>query len=851
MSGFLYLADIFLQSGPGWRLDFLSLLIGMILGGLLATAAIRLGPTVMAIRDRALGRVQAGVAWLRSSVEVRYNDEMAAYLRQYHLGGDQAPLDQVFVEPRLLAPLTEVDPELPFDFGPVMLHTLWPELAAGVATPPVPAITIRQLLLRGRRVILSAEPGAGKTTLLAYCAHACATASDMGPYTFLIPMLPAFVHLGELGLDAPEVEVEAESIAPISRALQARTDPLTSRGIDDLLRRKAAAGQVLLLLDGWDELPAGRRLAAVDWLRHLLIAYPDIQVVMAAPLRGYGPLLELDFVLSGLLPWRVGQVESLTRAWTEAAGVVRRIPIQTFWRPGQSLLETTLRLRLVLNSQDNVATPARWVDLLEVALRGLLPAITGEAVPPWLAPASRELWQQVAYRLLADGRPCLPQEQVMAIIDTILADYDVQEERQAPQRLYNTLLSNGLSIFWPNQGLAFLSPVWRDFLAAAHIAQSQLLQELADHVNDPHWAGVLRFYAGRTGGDEIAPLVLDGRRADPLSDGLFQVAAWLSETAPASKGEWRRQSLIRLGQMIVKANLPATLRQRAAVALARTGEGGVLVFLRQLLQQRDPVMRQVALAAIARLGAEITMEAVDKMTADQDARVRAAAIHALAWVHDPATEKPLLTALVDEDEPTSRAAAEGLALNNNHEANEVLREAIAEDALHVRRAAVLGLSLLDQFWSVDLLDRAEREDDEWVVKSAATSALETIVERNRPGRWRILLPGDHPWLISWAAAQARAVPGGAAAMPVLLEALAQAEQTAIRTAAVVSLGQMAAKEAIPALQAALRDEQAQVREAAFISLCQIGRAWDIPIFGPPPSASQPPRPEAAPQPEAA
>jgi HEAT repeat protein len=283
--------------------------------------------------------------------------------------------------------------------------------------------------------------------------------------------------------------------------------------------------------------------------------------------------------------------------------------------------------------------------------------------------------------------------------------------------------------------------------------------------------------------------------------------------------------------LVVKGNLPVALRQRAAVALAKTGEGGVLDFLRQLLRQQEPSLRQVALASIARLGAEIALEISEKMFEDSTPQVRSSAVHVLAWLHDPAVENSLLRSLVEPDEPMYRAAAEGLALNGSSPAFQVLQEAAEDQALHVRRAAIFGLMRLDQFWAVELLDKLEREDDQWVVKSAAGSAVEAIVARNKPGQWQVPQPGEQSWLIEWAAEQQRAVPGGAAAMAVLLEALADAPDPLIRIVAALTLGRLGDQKAIPDLQSALRDSQAQVREAAFIGLCMIGRMWDVAVLG--------------------
>ncbi len=832
-----FVLSINFQAGSGWRLDFLSLLIGLIVGAALAVAVYRYLPEILERRDRLVSRARETQAWVRSSVEVRYQVETAEYVNTYHLGGNLAPLETIFVPPLIVAPQAKVDPDIPFQPQPGWLQYLWPSLVNGVALEPPQTVSVRQLLLQGRRVVISAEPGAGKTTLLAHCALTCANATEMGSYTPLLPVAPVFVHLAELDYTlAPPTEdtpaPDPNPVTPLAQVLQRRTSVLTGRGIADMLRQKAGSGHLLLLLDGWDELAVEKRPDATEWLNRLLIAYPDIQIIMAGPTRGYGPLAELGFVIAGLSPWRIGEVELFADQWRQQLDETIRLPIPIFWQPGQLPLETTFRLWLGLEERpsDRSQTPQRWVEIMETLLRKRLPRFDDETDPEWLAPVTRELWQHLAYLLVSERRLYLPQSEVESLIDTILIENGAQEDRGSAQRLFNTLKNSGLFIIWSNQRVGFYSPIWRDFLASSHAAAFQDLKEdITTHLTDPFWASMVRFFIGRVGASNVVQVLLDNKEKDPLSESLFQLASWLPE-AP-DPGTWRRQVLIQLGQMVVKGNLPIALRQRAAIALANTNESGVISFLRQLLRQQEPALRQVALASIARLGPEITLEVTEKMVLDSTPQVRSSAVYALTWLNDPVVENPILTALVEQDEHMNRAAAVGLALNGNSTALDILREASLDEALHVRRAAVHGLEQLNEFWAVDMLDLIEREDEQWLVKSAAGSALDVIVERNKPIHWQAPQPADQSWLIEWAAQQERAVPGGAAALPVLLEALSDAQNPVLRIAAALTLGQIGRQNTIPDLQKRLRDDNPLVREAAFIGLCMIGRTWDVEILG--------------------
>jgi HEAT repeat protein len=840
-----------------WRPELPSLLLGLLLGVVLTLILNRVLPVVWLWWANLLQRFRETQAWVQSGVESRFRAETAAYVQHHHLGSRQASLAQVFVEPRFRAPEPEVDSDNVNPLFPDHLQYLWPELTSGVAVPPAPGMTLRQLLLHGRRYALVAEAGSGKSTLLAYCAHLCATTTDTGPYTFLLPVLPVFVHLAELGLISPPVpaattmalependgdegdvagdqlptavatvtETEApvavpDPVAALSHALQARSGPLTSAGIDALLRQKLSAGQVLLLLDGFDELAAGQRDLILDWLQRILDLYPQIQVIVAAPLQGYGPLLQRDFAVVSFFSWRMGQAERFARQWA-AVKEGELLPLARFWKPGQPVLTTTLRFFFADENKETMAQrPLRLLDIMESFLCALLPQAEND--PPWLAPVSRELWQKLAYRLLSESWLSVGRPQLLALIEGVLADYEVTD-RGAPARLQQLLSENLLFRSWPDQSISIINPIWRDFLTAAHLAQTQKADLVKEHLLDPAWTGAIRFYVGRTGAADWLPLLLDASRPDPLFENLFQAAFWLAE-AP-DQGEWRRQIMIRLGQMIVKANLPLLLRQRAIFTLAQTGEQGVPAFLRQLLRQPDPHIRQAAIAALGCLEPEVALEPLAKMMTDGEVGVRRAAVHALTWLASPALEKLLLTAFVDRDEALNRAASEGIALNGGA-GWELLREGLVEDDLHVRRAAVHGLSFIDEHWVLEILDKAVREDQQWMIQTAATEAIEAITARNRNGEWRRLPAGDQAWLIAWAARQGRAIPGGTAAMPVLLEVLAGADQPPLRQAAALSLSLLAPVEAVPALRAALRDNDVQVRETAFMALCRVNRAHE-------------------------
>jgi HEAT repeat protein len=826
-----------LQLNLSWRPDWPSLLSGLIIGILLAVAFHYWLPTLRRWRRQIVDRVRQSLAWLRSGVEVRYRTETAEHLSHYHLGGQWASLAQIMIPPRLLAPVMEIDPYTLPDWGANQLPYIWPQLAAKVATPPLPSAGLDSLLRNGRRVIITAPPGGGKTTLLAYCGWLCAAADETHPY--LLPVVPAYVHLAELDLSlfAPTEPDEqtrpADPLLPLLAVLQRYTSSLTSPGLKDLFQRKMKAGQALLLLDGWDELAAGSRNLCLTWLHQLLELYPDGRIFIAAGLTAYGRLLDLDFTRTQILPWRQREAEHFAAGWAKA---LNNNPLRTdrYWQPGQTPLQTSLRHLLVaLDPKAGTSyKPRREIDLLAQALPLFWPKEikeTKQEAQEERLPALYDFWQRIAYHLLAETQLILSKEEATRLATEVAAAYDIKD---LPAQLQKSLEQAPIFILVKGLGFRFRNLIWRDYLAAGHLARQPDVEKLQDQLDNPQWRGLFRFYVAQAETSpthimQLANTLLQTPDRTLTREALFQAADWLPELVEG-KGEWQRQLLVLLGQIIRQPTFPQLLRQRAVAALIQTGEQGVFTFATQLLDRTDPFLRQVGLMGLSHLGLYRPQEVVKKLAdclEDGTAAVRLAAVHALAWLPHPLTERPLLSALINGDDEMSRAAAEGLALRGA-EGLEILREALEDEALHVRRAAIYGILKTDDLSLIPWLERVEKEDKEWLVRSAATEAIETLRQSHKT-TWELPDLNKQRWLFEYAAHDGRTVPNGAAALPFLVQVMADATQPALRMAAAVTIGQLPAHDVLPALETALRDDNKQVSEAAFTTLCTMRQAYDL------------------------
>jgi HEAT repeat protein len=124
-------------------------------------------------------------------------------------------------------------------------------------------------------------------------------------------------------------------------------------------------------------------------------------------------------------------------------------------------------------------------------------------------------------------------------------------------------------------------------------------------------------------------------------------------------------------------------------------------------------------------GEPASVPALDEALADPSLRVRWTASQALATIGTQQALEALAYALLNGEDATRRFAAEALALHPA-EGYAALQEGSEVEDLLVRRAVVFGLVKVDQPWARQILEKLAVEDKEWVVRAAASLALEQL-----------------------------------------------------------------------------------------------------------------------------
>ena len=826
----IYFTTSYLQ-GPApapqsWHLDPLSALIG---------AGIALLLTALAYNFRH----ELGLGWkimtapllqlrhsLQASAEDRYRELVVAKARSLTVSAHVAPLDKVFIEPKLLAPVPSPSPSSEAELAPTALREL----------------SLRQALRGHPQLAILGEPGTGKTALLAYLALSCALNTSEAQATLgqAQKRLPLYVPLPAMDWDERnEVEDTDESAEedkpkqakqeddPVERLINAALAVVGGKsGLASSLRQYLDTGQAIVLADGWDELAPQQRQQATAWLTELIAALPGNLWLVAAGARGYAPLTETGFVPLTIPSWSVVQVEQFARRWltvstpTDGAPPVpaRRLiaELQSAARIGLLPLELALLAFVYLADQK---IPTGRAKLFDRALELLLWQEQEEN--DWMLTTCRLALGQLAAQSQEKYALCSRKE-IEAAIEAALPPAE-ELPASATTRTFRALTGERGALHLAGADrYAFVYPLWQAYLTARQliaIAPTTLIE----HLEDPHWADVLRCYAEI---GNMGPLVNVWLRTpdDMFYTRLRTLGSWIS--AAPQDAAWRDGATAVLARAFLKNNIPVRVRQALAESLAVTGVSGVVYLLKQTLQHPDAERRAAAILGLARVAGESDLPALEAALADEAPIVREAAVRGLARLDIDTAIRWLTHVLLEGDDALRLLAADGLAQCGDQGKAILVEAAESEDVL-IRRGAIFGLA---QIGAQETLEKAAREDEQWIVRSAAAAALDQM-EENEKETTAVTPPPDIaqlPWLISWAAAQSEGTGVGEAARRVLLRALSEGD-TPVRLNAVQMLTQIGRPDDVAQLRIALTDPEPAIANTALDALAEISRRYDLRI----------------------
>jgi hypothetical protein len=823
------------------NIDNFSFLLGFILSALIWWIISILRPTFQQMRANAQARRAEKKEKGRSVnvVEERYRQNVLLQAQALHMAAPLFSLDEVLEPPRLLAPPSRVEPgEAPYteDIVDTTLPYLpaWPELAAIFGAP---TITLSEALSGNSDIILVGQTGMGKTVALASLASRIARRDPESGLP--ANTLPFLIHVADLDLPVNKENPLNVLIDSISDKASVFDLPR----IPDFVRRAFSDGNALLLLDGTDELTPDGLKNVVEFIRAIKRGYPKTRMITTASSEYLDGLLSLNFIPFSLAAWNSDQKANFLERWGDLW--THHVAVES-WAQASDQVDPLL-LNGWLEADSNNLTPLEltlkaWsayagdtrgpqvLDAIETHVRRITPVNT-----PREALESLALQVNLAADPIFDPRKARQWVKSFEPNEPELVDETSQVEKKARRSgkaetqkspslgLITKMAESGLLSLHRKNRMSFINPIFAGYLAGKPLAS------YTDAVlEQPPWIGkylAMHFLAAM---GDATPLSneLISQLDRPLSRNLFITARWLRD-APV-QAIWRRQVMAKLAEILQQNGQPLGLRGQALAAFVQSGDPGTSVLFRQMLIEQDAELLHLAALGCGALRDAKSVGMLSSLLGNPIPNVRRAACLALVAIGTTAAMDSVASALLHGDETLRKAAAEAMS-NQAGEGHNMLREGAAmKDDLDVRRAVVYGLGRVHQPWAEELLNKLQIEDDQWVVRNAASEMLENRRKLNRHIPNRLPPPSESPWLIAFAGKQGMGISPEKPPIDLLLMAL-KSENPEERLASLSYLRIMPVEGVFGSLYQAMYGGEPELREAVFQAFSEMAaRGVNVP-----------------------
>jgi HEAT repeat protein len=791
-------------------------------------------------------REQRELAQTRKTSTVEENHRRLTLRRAQgmHLAAQLFALDEILQEPKVLTPPAPVEPGVPPRFEDVITQTLpylpaWPEIAA-IYQPHT--LTLPQALAGDTNIVIIGQPGTGKTVALAHLASLAANRSEkMGALQDLVPF---HFHVADLNLPAQDPK---NMLNVIIDAASENAPMFDVNKMPAFVQSVFKGGKALLLVDGYDEITPDEQLLVSEFFKLVLKAHPKTRIITTGAPEYLDGLIPLGFVPLALCTWteqnnqkfvdQWGELWSRTvamEAWAQSGPEQADPLLINSWLGSDSLNLSPFELTLkVWGAYAGDSLGPHVLESIATHIRRLAPANTPLAALETLAmqviistapvfdPRKASEWVksfEVAENA-AEGESTQSLEEEAKENPKAKKGKKVEKLSTPNTGLLGKMSASGLLVSYANNRMRFTHPVLAGYLAGRALTNYSADETL---LNQPDWSGkylAMRFLAAHSDASGLVQALLEFSRL-PMHRPLFAAARWLRD-APRN-APWRGKMFGTLAAVLQMEGLPLSLRGQAMAAFVYSNDPSAATLFRQFATSNSFELAHLAILGAGAVQDSKSLKILEDALNAPSLSVKRAACMALAAINTNEALEIAAHALLNGEEDIRRAAGEALA-NDPNEGHAMLRDGITINDILLRRAVIYGLGRVKEEWATDLLKKVQIEDEQWVVRNAATEVLEM---RNRSDAFAPMkpkAPHETPWLIEFAAKKGVGVSPGVPATDILLVAFSD-ENPEVRLAALQFLKYTPQDLVLKQMYEAMYKDDPELREATFNVLWELGAA---------------------------
>jgi HEAT repeat protein len=903
--------------------------LGVLAGWASAYVLYQARQTIRSMRQGAGARTTAARAGLSRTAEGRYSRELIQFCESNHLLGSRVALSKILVEPRFLPQTPFASPpddDVRFDVFRVVPRVH--DHPALYAVYNVDFARIADLGYGDRAVALLGNPGSGRTTALQAIAlwnmglvdftppkdavaqqledeekalkadERAARAKDRlsleerarerlaeelrdqkkdpglkdqpDPRAGASPLqrlTPVYVHLANVHPTSRAFGRQADPAEPLLRGIQAHLGSVTSKTYPRRFYERLNQGRLLLLIDGYDDLPEAERAQKLPWLAALLGQYRQNFFIVAGPTYGVGGLLSAGLTPVYLRPWDDNDAARAASLYAEHWRAIsrrrdepnaERIARASKGVRGLNTTEICTRIRALYADQyTDEAVPGDWMrgllddlgltgDLLdaattaaalqldagaitEAALNARLAALVSGASPAPTPPALADDESEALFAGKADDfADDLAEAEALfgdAVSQPEAAAQVVAEDTSPPapaksrtqSQLVKALVRLGLLSRHSSEreGARYR---FRQASVAAYLAGLTLTRatdaEIAAKATLPAWDLALGYAVAHTPLDAAVQARLNAH-PDVLYNHIFNTARWLS-FAGERRVEWRATVMKQVAGLFAYPAQYTLLRERAAAAVAGTRDLAALGIFQRGLKNQDSQVRRLSALMLGYFQDDSSTEYLAALVNDPVPEVALAAAAALSGVRSEDAYEEMALAFTNGPEPVRQIIAESFAAIPDP-GYPTLYEAAHDADLLLRRYAIFGLRRVNTPWALLTVYRTFLEEKQFYVKSAAQQAFLDIQDHAAAAALRAYpQPGTVRWLADAAGGPERLQNPELA----LVDALTQGGPS-LQSLSAQAMGQLGMTARVADLYQALLYRDGPVRDAAHRALAEL------------------------------
>jgi hypothetical protein len=760
-----------------------------------------------------------------------------------HLAAPLFALDEILQTPLLIAPPPVIEPGTPPPFEDVISQTVpylptWPEIPS---TYGVQSLTIPQALAGNSNIVIIGQPGIGKTVALAHLASLLANRSEeMGANQNMVPIL---LHVADLKLPISD---EKEAARPIVDAISENAPMLDMGRLPAFIQNTLRSGDAVLILDGYDELTPSEQQVVSEYLKVFMKAFPKNRIVTSGTPEYLDGLIGLGFAPLALMSWSTRRAENFTKRWGELWA--RTVSLEAWAQTGPEQVDPLL-LNEWLSVDNSHLTPFEltlkvWgayagdslgphvLEAIATHIRRIAPQNTPLAALETLAmqatisslpifdPRKAKEWvksfEPVDERSVGEDRLPIDDESP----ENAKPKKGKKGEKVVPAASYgliSKMVNSGLLVSYANNRTRFIHPIFSGYLAGRAIANYNADEKI---LSQPDWAGkylAMRYYAAFGDASKLVQAMMEFSRL-PMHRPVMAAARWLRD-APKN-APWRGKLFGTLAAILQTDGIPLSLRGQAMAAFVYSNDANASVLFRQFATTTSFELVHLAVLGLGAMRDSKAVKVVEQTTGAPSLTVKRAACMALVSIGTNDALEAVAQILLSGDEDVRRAAAEALA-SDPVEGHAVLRDGLTHKDILLRRASAYGLGRVDEPWAKEALQKVQIEDEQWVVRNAATEVLDASVNKTVRAPRKLKAPSDSPWMVEFAGKNGMGISPGTPATDILLLAL-KGDNAETRLASIPYLKFSPTEGVITQLYGAMYKDDPELREYAFNALWEIG-----------------------------